>query len=117
MYVCIFHIVDVEERMMLTRRGVKLVWTQEGALGRQSFAAFMITIAVGFVLLHLMVVVGNFVATRLLPGRHLYRRAVEEEVSEGISGGGDGESLIASGFSRASNARFGPDYGALEPRD
>ena len=65
---------------MLTRRGVKLVWTQEGALGRQSFAAFMITIAVGFVLLHLMVVVGNFVATRLLPGRHLYRRAVEEEV-------------------------------------
>ena len=36
--------VDVEERMLLTRRGIKLVWSQEGALGRQSFGALMVSV-------------------------------------------------------------------------
>jgi len=54
---------------------------QEGALGRQSFAAMMITIAIGLAMVHLMMMFGNFVATRLLPKRNLYRRYTEEEIA------------------------------------
>jgi len=104
--------VDVEERMMLTRRGIKLVWSQEGALGRQSFAAMMITITIGLALIHLMMMFGNFVATRLLPKRHLYRRYTEEEIASTESEDLGEPGLIASGFVR-SGTRFGSEYGSL----
>ena len=42
----------------------QLVWSQEGALGRQSFAAFMISITIGLALIHIMMIAGNFIATR-----------------------------------------------------
>jgi hypothetical protein len=114
--------VDVEERMMLTRRGIKLVWSQEGALGRQSFGAFMITMTIGLAMLHIMMLLGNFVATRLLPQRHILRRYTEEEIGEaiiedmsehvqdnkaGLAGG-----LIASAFARP-RGRHSAEYGSL----
>ncbi len=107
---------------MLTRRGIKLVWSQEGALGRQSFGAFMITMTIGLAMVHVMMLLGNFVATRLLPQRHIFRRYTEEEIGEaiiedmsehvqenkaGLAGG-----LIASAFARP-RGRHSAEYGSL----
>ena len=51
------------------------------------------------------------------PHPHTHSHTPTQVPSDGLGGEGGGESLIASGFSRASNARFGADYGSLEPRD
>ena len=105
--------VDVEERMMLTRRGIKLVWSQEGALGRQSFAAFMMTVTIGLALVHVMMLAGNLAATRILPNRHLYRRSTEEEVGHDLDQDEHATGVIASGFGRSGVGRFGAEYGSL----
>lgn len=72
--------VDVEERMMLTRRGVKLVWTQEGALGRFSFSALMIAVAVGLAMSRAAHLVIDGLAVTMHPMRKVFRSALNEEV-------------------------------------
>mmetsp|Transcript_18856 Transcript_18856/g.45411 ORF Transcript_18856/g.45411 Transcript_18856/m.45411 type:complete len:392 (-) Transcript_18856:74-1249(-) len=108
--------VDVEERMMLTRRGLKLVWTQEGAIGRFSLAALMVTVLIGLLLHALLLQVGNFIALRLLPRRKVYKMAVEEEVED--TGGGGRFGLSPAGAT--DRARFGDyhgEYGAIGDGD
>eukprot|EP00286_Rhodomonas_abbreviata_P019335 CAMPEP_0181295858 /NCGR_PEP_ID=MMETSP1101-20121128/4377_1 /TAXON_ID=46948 /ORGANISM="Rhodomonas abbreviata, Strain Caron Lab Isolate" /LENGTH=390 /DNA_ID=CAMNT_0023400649 /DNA_START=87 /DNA_END=1259 /DNA_ORIENTATION=- len=100
--------VDVEERMLLTRRGVKLVWTQEGALGKFSFSALMITIAIWLALLKVTAMVGDMVATRLLPNRRAYKAAAEHDVVGDADATGLDDASAGLGWGRSSG-----DYGAI----
>eukprot|EP00288_Rhodomonas_lens_P014403 CAMPEP_0177695604 /NCGR_PEP_ID=MMETSP0484_2-20121128/3544_1 /TAXON_ID=354590 /ORGANISM="Rhodomonas lens, Strain RHODO" /LENGTH=379 /DNA_ID=CAMNT_0019206537 /DNA_START=71 /DNA_END=1210 /DNA_ORIENTATION=+ len=97
--------VDVEERMLLTRRGIKLVWTQEGALGKFSFSALALTFAIWLALLKVTTIIGDFIATRLLPNRRAYRAAAEQDIGDETSTGLDDAGL---GWGRGSG-----DYGAI----
>mmetsp|Transcript_10383 Transcript_10383/g.23749 ORF Transcript_10383/g.23749 Transcript_10383/m.23749 type:complete len:392 (+) Transcript_10383:74-1249(+) len=98
--------VDVEERMMLTRRGVKLVWTQEGALGRGSFSALMITIAIALAMFKIVSLVGDLLAARILPSRNKYRGAAEDVI-------GDYAEEIDDSSSSFIHSRGGAEYGSL----
>lgn len=97
--------VDVEERMMLTRRGIKLVWTQEGAIGRFSLAALMVTLLIGLLLHSMLHRLGTIVALRFLPRRKVYRAAVEDEI-EDPAGQAQGTSRYGLSPAPADRARF-----------
>jgi hypothetical protein len=71
--------VDVEERMLLTRNGLKLVWTQDGALGKFSFSVLLLTLATGAVMFSSVRVIGDFVALNFLPRKHIYCAAMHED--------------------------------------
>eukprot|EP00284_Hemiselmis_tepida_P013259 CAMPEP_0174923832 /NCGR_PEP_ID=MMETSP1355-20121228/6848_1 /TAXON_ID=464990 /ORGANISM="Hemiselmis tepida, Strain CCMP443" /LENGTH=373 /DNA_ID=CAMNT_0016169567 /DNA_START=147 /DNA_END=1265 /DNA_ORIENTATION=+ len=75
--------VDFEERMLLTRSGLKLVWTQDGALGKFSFSVLLLTLATGAVLLGVVRCVGDFAALNLMPKSHIYSEALLED-ADGI---------------------------------
>ena len=111
--------VDVEERMMLTRRGIKLVWTQEGAIGRFSLAALMVTLLIGLLLHSMLHRLGTIVALRFLPRRKVYRAAVEDEI-EDPAGQAQGTSRYGLSPAPADRARFTDyhgEYGAIGDGD
>lgn len=55
---------------------------QEGALGRFSFEALMVTVAVGLAMVHTAHIIGDFIAKGVLPQRKAYKEATEEDFGD-----------------------------------
>lgn len=95
--------VDVEERMLLTRSGLKLVWTQDGALGKFSFSVLLLTLATGAVMFSCVRFVGDFVALNIMPRKHIYSATMQDDTD------GSGDMGL---YSTAGGVR---EYGSVGP--
>ncbi|EGD77431.1 hypothetical protein PTSG_08528 [Salpingoeca rosetta] len=72
------------QRQILNRHGARLIFVQTGELGQFDFLTLMTTIVTGLALLAVATTITNFIMTRLLAFKDLYR-AHKYEVTEDFS--------------------------------